>query len=60
MRWLTVIFRCWRRLEIELEDIEDKIFVKDSASSNIERLYQLKRKVMVLRHAVAPLMEDGG
>ena len=47
-------------LEIELEDIEEKIFVKGSASSNIERLYQLKRKVMVLRHAVAPLMEDAG
>lgn len=46
--------------EIELEDIEEKIFVKGSASSNIERLYALKRKVMTLKHAVAPLMEDAG
>ncbi|MCX7101526.1 MAG: hypothetical protein NTX38_08545, partial [Methylobacter sp.] len=35
-------------------------FVKGSARYNIERLYQLKRKVMALKHAVAPLMEDAG
>ncbi len=47
-------------LETELENIEEHIFVKGSARSNIERLYQLKRKVMALKHAVAPLMEDAG
>lgn len=47
-------------LETELEDIEDQIFIKGSASSNIERLYALKRKVTLLKHAVAPLMEDTG
>lgn len=47
-------------LETELEDIEDQIFVKGSASSNIERLYTLKRKILTLKHAVAPLMEDAG
>lgn len=46
--------------EIELENIEEQIFVKGSALSNIERLYALKRKVMTLKHAVAPLMEDTG
>ncbi|MEQ1558532.1 MAG: magnesium and cobalt transport protein CorA [Methyloglobulus sp.] len=46
--------------ETELEDIEEAIFVKGSARSNIERLYALKRKVMVLKHAVAPLMEETG
>jgi magnesium transporter len=46
--------------ETELENIEEHIFVKGSASSNIERLYALKRKVMVLKHAVAPLMENAG
>lgn len=46
--------------ETELEEIEDQIFVKDSAHSNIKRLYDLKRKVMTLKHAVAPLMEDTG
>ena len=44
-------------LETELEAIEEQIFVKGSARTNIERLYELKRKVMVLKHAVAPMME---
>ena len=44
-------------LESELEAIEEQIFTKGSAKANIERLYALKRKVMVLKHAVAPLME---
>lgn len=43
--------------ETELEAVEERIFVKGTARSNIERLYELKRKVMVLKHAVAPLME---
>ena len=47
-------------LESELETIEEQIFAKNSARSNIERLYELKRKVMVLKHAVAPLMEAAG
>lgn len=44
-------------LESELETVEEQIFIKGSERANIERLYQLKRKVMVLKHAVAPLME---
>jgi magnesium transporter len=44
-------------LETELETIEEQIFDKGTARINIERLYTLKRKVMVLKHAVAPLME---
>jgi magnesium transporter len=44
-------------LESELETVEEQIFIKGSERTNIERLYQLKRKVMVLKHAVAPLME---
>lgn len=47
-------------LETELEAIEEQIFIKGSASTNIERLYSLKRKIMTLKHAVAPLMEDAG
>jgi magnesium transporter len=46
--------------ETELENIEEHIFIKGSARSNIERLYALKRKVMILKHAVAPLMEATG
>jgi len=44
-------------LESELEAIEDSIFTEGAARKNIERLYALKRKSMVLKHAVAPLME---
>jgi len=44
-------------LETELERIEDDIFSKGSPRANIERLYALKRSVMRLKHAVAPLME---
>ena len=44
-------------LETELETIEEQIFAKGTARANVERLYALKRKVMVVRHAVAPLME---
>jgi magnesium transporter len=47
-------------LESELEEIEGQIFAKGAARANIERLYDLKQKVMVLRHAVAPLMEVAG
>lgn len=52
-------------LETELEIIEDQIFTKGSQRDNIERLYQLKRKVITLKHAVGPLLEavgklDGG
>jgi magnesium transporter len=45
-------------IETELETIEDRIFTKGSERANIERLYQLKRKVLVLKHAVTPLMES--
>lgn len=45
------------RLESELEEIEEQIFTKGAARSNIEQLYGLKRKTMILKHAVAPLME---
>ncbi|HJW02457.1 MAG TPA: magnesium/cobalt transporter CorA [Azospira sp.] len=47
-------------LETELEVVEEQIFVKGAARSNIERLYELKRKVTELRHAVTPLMEAAG
>jgi magnesium transporter len=47
-------------LESELETIEEQIFIKGTAKTNIERLYDLKRRVMVLKHAVAPLLEHAG
>jgi magnesium transporter len=47
-------------LEFQLESIEDHLFDKGSALPNIARLYELKSKVMVLKHAVMPLMEATG
>jgi magnesium transporter len=47
-------------LETELEAIEEQIFVRNSARSNIESLYALKQKLMLLKHAVDPLMEATG
>lgn len=44
-------------LETELETIEQEIFAKGAARANIERLYELKGRVLVLKHAVAPLLE---
>jgi len=47
-------------LESELDEIEEQIFAKGAARTNIERLYALKRKITLLKHAVAPLMEAAG
>ena len=47
-------------LEIELEEIEERIFSKGEQRGNVERLYALKRKAMQVRHAVAPLLEAVG
>jgi magnesium transporter len=48
------------QLESVLEGIEARIFTKGAARHNIEQLYDLKCKVMVLKHAVAPLIEVAG
>lgn len=47
-------------LETELEAIEDTIFERHSAQRNIQRLYELKRQVAQMRHAVAPLADATG
>jgi len=47
-------------LENELEAIEEKIFEPGSGKSNIQQLYDIKRRLMVLRHAVVPLMDAAG
>ena len=49
------------KLESDLESIEDRIFGGQGAQrDNIERLYELKRNSLVLRHAVIPLMDAVG
>jgi len=44
-------------LEAELETIEDQIFEPGAARANIRQLYDVKRRLQVLRHAVVPLMD---
>ena len=46
--------------ELELEQIEERIFIPGSQRDSIQRLYALKRKVMVMRHCVAPLLDAIG
>lgn len=48
------------RLESELEEVEEQIFAKGAARVNIQLLYDLKCKIMLLKHAVAPLMDAAG
>ena len=43
--------------DIELETIEERIFTQGGARENIQRLYGLKQRLTVLKHAVAPLLE---
>ena len=47
-------------METDLEEIEGQIFDRGAARLNIQRLYALKRRVTVLRHAVSPLLEVAG
>src|SRR5258706_5033979 len=48
-------------LESELEQIEERIFSPDtSARANIEALYYVKQRVMLLKHAVGPLLDSAG
>jgi magnesium transporter len=45
-------------LENELDVIEQRIFTpQGSPSANIEALYALKQRLMIMKHAVAPLLE---
>lgn len=43
--------------DVELEAIEESIFTQGGARENIQRLYSLKQRLTVLKHAVAPLLE---
>ena len=47
-------------VETELELLEEKIFSGKSPRQNIEALYYVKQKLMILKHAVAPLLEASG
>ena len=47
-------------LESELETLEGRMFAGTPARANIEAMYGLKQKLMVLKHAVGPLYEGVG
>jgi magnesium transporter len=47
-------------LEGEAESIEDQIFGGGLAKRNIESLYALKQRLMILRHATGPLADGIG
>ena len=44
-------------LEDEIDAVEARIFAGQTTRANIEALYDLKRKLMVLKHAAGPLTE---
>jgi magnesium transporter len=44
-------------LETDLEAVEEQIFEPGTARSNIVELYDLKRRIGIVRHAVAPLID---
>lgn len=48
------------KLETDLEQLEEQIFHTTPTRSNIEGFYDLKYRLMVMKHAVAPLMEAVG
>jgi magnesium transporter len=47
-------------LEGELEEVETRIFAEGAQREKIEALYALKQKLVVLNHAVSPLLESTG
>lgn len=53
-------FQMVEHLEAELEAIETTIFAKNAARRNIKRLYALKRKSTIVRHAAQPMLEFVG
>lgn len=47
-------------VETELEQVEERIFAKQTERASIEALYGIKQKLTTLRHAVEPLLEAAG
>jgi len=47
-------------ISIELEQVEERIFAKQTERASIEALYGIKQKLMTLKHATEPLLEAMG
>lgn len=45
------------RFKVELETIEQQIFTQGGARTSIRLIYELKQRLTVLKHAIAPLLE---
>ena len=45
-------------IETELEALEDRIFTGSSPRENIEALYYVKQKLITLKHAASPLLDQ--
>jgi len=50
-------FPLLQSIEDDLDAVEERIFSAVTTRENIEALYALKRRLMTVRHAVAPLLE---
>jgi magnesium transporter len=48
------------QLQADLESIDEHIFAPGAARSNLQRLYELKRKALVLEHAVGSMLQFAG
>lgn len=48
------------KLEADLEAIEEQVFLRGQARSNLEALYGLKHRLTLVRHAAEPLREATG
>jgi magnesium transporter len=44
-------------IETELEQVEERIFARQTERASIEALYGIKQKLMTLKHATEPLLE---
>jgi magnesium transporter len=47
-------------LETELEEVEEQIFEPGLTRENLRRIYALKQRVTLVRHAVSPLLDAVG
>ena len=47
-------------LEVQLEEIEARLFAGVASRAQVEALYGIKQKLVILKHAVGPLLESMG
>jgi magnesium transporter len=50
-------FPILQELEIEVDALEDSVFARGSDRPNVERIYELRHELLLLRRAVQPLQE---